>query len=436
MDEIAFMTSGSTGEPQRIVRRASEMRTDAESLAKAFGAEFSRADFFAASVRNEHFYGALWLGILPAALGIKVSPAPVSSVEDLESLAAGGRFVFVTTPSFLEKTVRHPDFAALKGAVVDVVVSGGALRAETSAAALAAVGVSPLEIYGSTEAGTIAWRRRSVSELFRLADGVSGSLDAEGRLVVDSPFAMERPLVMHDAVRFVDEREFELLGRTDRLVKVLESFVSLSAVEKSLEAHPFVDSARAEAVDIGGVRRVGALVVPSAEGRDALAVGTFAAVTSRIRRDVVAETGTVAFPRRLRFVAEMPYDARGKVSAAAAREALCANCREPVVVSWLATADSLDAEMVFPPDGEWFSGHFPSFPILPGVAQLVFLRKFSLRAFGSFPGEAIYRNIKFKRPIRPGDRARLKVERKEPCEISFEYSVGGETASSGSVRPR
>ena len=436
MDEIAFMTSGSTGEPQRIVRRASEMRADAESLAKSFGAEFSKADFFAASVRKEHFYGALWLGMLPDVLGMKVSPAPVSSVEDLESLAAGGRFVFVTTPSFLEKAVRHPDFAALKGAVVDVVVSGGALRAETSATVLAAIGVSPLEIYGSTEAGTIAWRRRPVSELFRLSDGVGGSSDAEGRLVVDSPFAMERPLVMHDAVRFVDEREFELLGRTDRLVKVLESFVSLSAVEKSLEAHPFVDSARAEAVDIGGVRRVGALVVPSAEGRDALAVGTFAAVTSRIRRDVVAETGTVAFPRRLRFVAEMPYDARGKVSAAAAREALCANCREPVVVSWLATADSLDAEMVFPPDGEWFSGHFPSFPILPGVAQLVFLRKFSLRAFGSFPGEAIYRNIKFKRPIRPGDRARLKVERKEPCEISFEYSVGGETASSGSVRPR
>ena len=436
MDEIAFMTSGSTGEPQRIVRRASEMRADAEALAKAFGAEFSKADFFAASVRKEHFYGALWLGMLADVLGMKVSPMPVSSVEDLESLAAGGRFVFVTTPSFLEKAVRHPDFSALNGAVVDVVVSGGALRAETSAAVLSAVGVSPLEIYGSTEAGTIAWRRRSVSGLFRLADGVGGSSDAEGRLVVDSPFAMERPLVMHDAVRFAGEREFELLGRTDRLVKVLESFVSLSAVEKALEAHPFVDSARAEAVDVGGVRRVGALIVPSAEGRDALAAGTFAAVTSRIRRDVVAETGTVAFPRRLRFVAEMPYDARGKVSAAAAREALCANCREPVVVSWLATADSLDAEMVFPPDGEWFSGHFPSFPILPGVAQLVFLRKFSLRAFGSFPGEAIYRNIKFKRPIRPGERARLKIERKEPCEISFEYSVGGETASSGSVRPR
>jgi 3-hydroxymyristoyl/3-hydroxydecanoyl-(acyl carrier protein) dehydratase len=91
--------------------------------------------------------------------------------------------------------------------------------------------------------------------------------------------------------------------------------------------------------------------------------------------------------------------------------------------------------MVFPPDGEWFAGHFPGFPILPGVAQLFFLRLFSLRAFGEFPGAASYRNVKFKRPIRPGERVRLKAERRSPCSLSFEYSVAGDVASSGTVQP-
>lgn len=436
MVEMVFMTSGSTGEPQRIVRRESDMRADANALAKAFGAEFSKASFFVASIREEHFYGALWRRMLPQALGLKVAEMTVVSVEDLNAFTSDGRFVFVTTPSFLEKAVRHPDFHAIRGMVADVVVSGGALRAETSAATFAAIGVSPLEIYGSTEAGTIAWRRRSESGFFRLADGVDGAADAEGRLVVESPFAMECPLIMHDAVVFVSPREFELLGRTDRMAKVHESFVSLSAVEKELEAHPFVFEAHAEIVVVGGVARVGALVVLTADGRAALAGGTFAGVISRIRRDVIAKTGAAAFPRRLRFVAEMPYDERGKVSSAAVKNALAANCREPVVLSCDSTAESLDAEMVFPPDGEWFGGHFPGFPILPGVAQLFFLRMISLRAFGDFPGAASYRNIKFKRPIRPGERVRLKIERTGNCEISFEYSVAGETASSGTVRPR
>ena len=436
MDEAVFMTSGTTGEPTRIVRSMDEMRADASSLAKSFGESLRRADFFAASIRKEHFYGAVWLGLLPDALGMRVQEETVVSVEDLLSIAEKGRFAFVTTPSFLEKAVRHPDFPALKGSVADIVVSGGALRGETSKMVSELVGVSPLEIYGSTEAGTIAWRRRAESEFFRLMEGVCGAVDDDGRLVVESPYAMERPLVVRDAVRFVSRREFELFGRTDRFAKVLESFVSLSAVERALESHRFVSAARAEAVSIDGVQRIGALVVLSAEGRAALAGGTFAETASRIRRDTVAETGSLAFPRRLRFVAEMPADARGKTTAAAVRDALCANCREPVVVSWSATSKALDAELVFPPDGEWFSGHFPGFPILPGVAQVFFLRLFAIRSFGSFPGAASYRNVKFKRPIRPGERVRLKIERRSECEMSFEYSVAGEQASSGTVRPR
>ena len=435
MDDFTFMTSGSTGDPTRIVRSTREMLSDAAALAEKFGERLSAADFVAASVREEHFYGALWRNLLPAALGLPVAEGAVASVEDLISLSESGRFVFVTTPSFLEKAVHHPDFPSLRGSLADVVVSGAALRGDTAAAVMSLTGVSPLEIYGSTEAGTVAWRRRSDSDLFRLMDGVAGSADAEGRLVVDSPFAMTRPLVLRDAVSFASPGEFTILGRTDRFAKILESLVSLTAVERALESHPLVSAARAEAVEVGGVQRIGAIAVPSEEGRRALAEGTFTAVAARLRRDLVPVVGGLAFPRRLRFVGEMPYDLRGKVTAAAVKAALAAKCREPVVVSWRSTAEMLDAEMVFPPDGEWFAGHFPGFPILPGVAQLFSLRLFSLRAFGEFPGAASYRNVKFKRPIRPGERVRLKAERRSPCSLSFEYSVAGDVASSGTVQP-
>ena len=436
MDEMSFMTSGSTGEPRRIARSLDEMKADAASLAALFGESFSRAAFLAATVPEEHFYGALWRRLLPEALGMPVADGIQTSVEDLSALAERGRFVLVTTPSFLEKAVRHPDFASLKSSVVDVVTSGGALSQGASESAMLAIGVSPLEIYGSTEAGTIAWRRRSVSRLFRFASGVSGHADEGGRLVVESPFAAERPLVMHDAARFADSGEFEILGRTDRLAKVLEKFVSLDAVERAFEAHPFVERARAEAVDVGGVARTGVLAVLSKEGREFLAGSTYEAVMSRLRHDIAPTLSSGAFPRRMRFVAEMPVDARGKTTAAAVRAELPAACHEPVVLSWTATERTLDAELAFPPDGGWFDGHFPESPILPGVVQLIVLRRFALRAFGRFPGVSQWRKVKFRRLVRPGERVRLKVERRDECSLAFEYSVGAKVASSGTVLPQ
>ena len=436
MDEMTFRTSGSTGAPKTVVRDVRAMRADAAMLAATFRDAFSGAGFFVASAGRDHFYGALWLGVLPKELGIGVVDEVVTSVEDLESVSERGRFVFVTTPSFLERALRHPDVAGLKGSVVDVVVSGGALRAETSAASAEILGVCPLEIYGSTEAGSIAWRRRSSSDLFRLFDGVDGFADPQGGLVVKSPFAVESPLETHDGARFASDREFEFLGRTDRLAKVLESFVSLSEVERALVSHPFVSEARAEAVDVDGVTRVGAVAVLSDSGRAALAQGTFASVAAAIRRATVPLTGAFAFPRRLRFVHEMPYDSRGKTTSAAVRAVLSSNCREPAVLSWTATSRSLSAEMVFPADGEWFSGHFPGFPILPGVAQLFFLRHFAHCAFGADKEAVLFKTVKFKRPIRPGDRVRLEVKGVTECAYSFEYSVGGAVVSSGTVHTR
>ena len=102
-------------------------------------------------------------------------------------------------------------------------------------------------------------------------------------------------------------------------------------------------------------------------------------------------------------------------------------------MSWAATSQAFSAEMVFPADGEWFSGHFPGFPILPGVAQLFFLRHFAHRAFGADMEAVLFKTVKFKRPIRPGDRVRLEVKGTTGCAYSFEYSVDGAVASSGTV---
>ena len=106
---------------------------------------------------------------------------------------------------------------------------------------------------------------------------------------------------------------------------------------------------------------------------------------------------------------------------------------EPELLTWNAVGDSLSAELSFPPEGVWFAGHFPGFPVLPGVAQLFFVRKFARRAFDGFPDAGSYRRVKFRRLVRPGERATLEVRRNGPCAFSFGMSVAGAVALSGEV---
>ena len=437
MADVTFRSSGTTGTPKEIVRTDASLAADAEALVAAFPELWAGRPLVVSSARPEHMLGHLWCRRAPQLAGCAVRAETVLSVEELAEACDDGRatggVLFVTTPSFLEKALKHPDFAALKGRIAGIVASGGALRPATAQAVQAVLGACPLEIYGSTEAGTVAWRRSSDDALFTLQRGVTATRDATtGALVIDSPYATIRPLALSDAAEFVSPRRFRLLGRLDRQVKILETFVSLPDVEAAFAHHPLVADVRVEAFG-DDVPRLGALVVLTDEGRAALAAGTFAAFAAALRRDLRATLGERALPRRIRVVRELPTDARGKTTAADVRAALSAWCREPVVADWSATAERLEATLVFPPDCECFRGHFPGFPILPGVAQLYFLRHFARQAFPDFPDAATYRKLKFQRLVRPSEPVALRVTREGEGRFAFSLDVASERAASGVV---
>jgi len=64
------------------------------------------------------------------------------------------------------------------------------------------------------------------------------------------------------------------------------------------------------------------------------------------------------------------------------------------------------------PDLVFFKGHFPGNPILPGVIQLdrLVLPQVRLR-WPDLGSVRVIRRIKFKSPVRPGQRLRIHVER-------------------------
>ena len=173
--------------------------------------------------------------------------------------------------------------------------------------------------------------------------------------------------------------------------------------------------------------------VPSEVGLAVFARDGSSCVASELRAALRGNLADVAIPRRFRLVRELPTNEQGKTTVGSVRAALVAWCREPAVVGWQATADRLCAELVFPPDTECFKGHFPGFPILPGVAQLYFLRHFARQAFKDWPKVPTYRRLKFQKVVLPGRRVKLAVLRKGTSSFEFSIVGGNGPCSSGLV---
>jgi 3-hydroxymyristoyl/3-hydroxydecanoyl-(acyl carrier protein) dehydratase len=87
----------------------------------------------------------------------------------------------------------------------------------------------------------------------------------------------------------------------------------------------------------------------------------------------------------------------------------------------------------------WFRGHFPTLPILPGVAQLDWVMHYGLTRLAIGKTFASIDNIKFQQPV-PLD-AELELQLRWQAEkslLSFSYSLIKDdvatVASSGKIR--
>lgn len=90
-------------------------------------------------------------------------------------------------------------------------------------------------------------------------------------------------------------------------------------------------------------------------------------------------------------------------------------------------------------DAFWFQGHFPGYPITPGVLMVEMLAQTQAVCFGVLPefvGKTMLfakiENCKFVRPVRPGETLTLEVTTMDRSERKVTSkavaSVDGETA--------
>jgi 3-hydroxymyristoyl/3-hydroxydecanoyl-(acyl carrier protein) dehydratase len=97
--------------------------------------------------------------------------------------------------------------------------------------------------------------------------------------------------------------------------------------------------------------------------------------------------------------------------------------------------DEFRAELRLVPDSPWFSGHFPDYPVLPGIAQLHAVLECMEEISGERPKISGLQRVRFKQILQPGDRPVLIVKRNsdDNGSYSFKIMLDDKVACSGSL---
>ena len=321
---ITLFTSGSTGEPQAIAKRLSLLEAELHMQQRQWHSVVAQAPVLA-TVSHQHIYGLLHAVLWPFLRGApfvdEICQYPEELAATAEQLAP---VVLVSSPTHLARLPQVPVFAGGTGVFRAVFSSGGLLDTESALALSELLGQAAIEILGSTETGGVAWRRQSLepsSQHWRALPGVELSCDAaSGCLAVRAPHLDVEHVrsmgayVMGDRVTFHGDGSFVLQGRADRLVKVEGKRLSITEMERRLQTSELVCAARIAVVK-GKREEVGAVIVLSEAGRQTLARDGKRPLNKQIGNELLTWFERPLLPRRWRYVAELPYNSQGKLTA-------------------------------------------------------------------------------------------------------------------------
>ncbi|MBB5017442.1 acyl-CoA synthetase (AMP-forming)/AMP-acid ligase II [Chitinivorax tropicus] len=427
---VMVFTSGSTGEPQAISKYLFQLANEVATLTQLFGSHLQQARIVA-TVSHQHIYGLLFKILWPLANQRAFLSDSLVFPEQFSVALAECPTVLVSSPAHLK---RLPDTMAWQAAAQHtqaIFSSAGPLPEDAIPLVESKLGRTPIEVYGSSETGGIAWRQRphgTPADWLPLPGITLG--EQNGMLCLRSPhLADENWFQTADRISLNEQGGFQLQGRGDLIAKIEGKRVSLIAIEQALEQHAWVQQAKV--LMLAEQReQVAAVVVLSQAGLQALQALGKTVLARQLRQSLASSVEAVALPRRWRFVGQLPADSQGKHTHALLSTLFAPTHPETTV---LTRADGqISLQMTIQPDLLCFDGHFPRTPVLPGVAQVDWVMREGRRHF-EIPGSFVRMEaLKFQRIIQPGMVVTLDLTwRSDKQSLSFTLSSSAGQHASG-----
>lgn len=441
---LVVYTSGSTGEAQAISKQWSQLATEIETLELLFGEKLGDASIYS-TVSHHHIYGLLFKVLWPFASGRPVFAQALNFPEQLQQHLSTHACALIASPAHLKRLPSHLDWSSVAGNLCAVFSSGGPLLNDALEHVQALWQQTPLEIYGSSETGGIAWRQRLRSQhaAWTVFPKIKWRMSEENHLLeIQSPhLADDAWYQLADQIETIDAQHFQLLGRQDRIVKIEEKRISLDSMEKVLLASGWVQEARLmlnadhTGQDAGSNQRqhIFAFIVLSQQGKIFLQSNSKFALNQTLRSVLSPQVEAVALPRRWRYLDALPVNAQGKTTQAQLLALLADKENSPVVSSlqpvtkprWRLLEqepERLLFEIIVPQDLLYFKGHFLIAPVLPGVVQVDWAIYFARQYFNLPANFSGLHALKFQQIISPETPMQLElVHQVQKHALQFRY---------------
>ena len=419
---VVFFTSGSTGAPKKIHRTMGQLMREVDVLQTLFPWPADTTVF--ATVSHQHLFGLCYKILLPIQQGASFVGEQCQYPEDLARAylrLQPTASVLISSPAFLSRW-QEPQ-AACKHA--HIFSSGGPLPAHVPEQLQHDI----VEIFGSSESGGIAWRH--APQAWQVFPNVRIRIDEAQQLWLQTEHAhIPDWMATGDAARLSqDGNSFELLGRTDRMIKLEEKRLSLDAIEAPLLAHPWLHDVHVCLLPHQDTQQLAAVCALNDEAWQQLREqGKYAFVQS-LKRSLQGQLERIAIPKRWRFVTDLPRNSQSKLNHAAIL-AMFEPHKRPVSQVLQQDGDSAEVRLWFPPELHCFKGHFPGMPIYPGVAQLDMVQHHIHSLLLPEHVCVGVEQLKFQQPIQPYDEAVLHLQRSD-LKVQFKLLCGDTPLASG-----
>lgn len=422
---INFYTSGSTSQPKNVQKTLANVIAEANCLYEEFFA-LSKCDNtqfrFLTSTHPQHMFAFSFYFMLPLCFwgSFVLDTTEVCYPDDANFKDS----VFISTPSFLEKFQKYE----VKNSYSPFLIFSAGAKLNNGLFKYLNHSGNVVDIYGSTETGTIAYRSCSDDKDLTVLNRVKISTDNNSQLVVSSPFFIQDSVTLGDIVQIKDDKHFVLCGRADRVFKIQEKRVSAPEVETELiNSVPHLIQS---CCCFKSGEKLACAVVLTVKGIDLffdkdnsiLKLTSFFKNTLKDRVEIV--------PQKWKFLHELPKTKTGKIDTEKLERIFKTNISMPFVFGVQKDSHSAVYDLTFPLSCNFFTGHFNGFPVLPGVVQLYFAHFFASDAFGNGVSNDCVKKIKFSKIIKPDEKLKLVFERKNNL-INYMYKRDEQICSSG-----
>lgn len=415
---VTVYTSGSTGAPKANVKTWQALVQTAQKLfVRLLGSGAMHAgSYLLGTVPSQHMYGLEMLVMLPLfnpVTGlVEQGLLPDSLLKAAQSAPAP--VVLISSPIHINALAKSAPMAPYFASIISATAP---LEHELAWQIEEEQKVGIWEIYGCTEAGSMATRRTIEGNCWQFLPGIVPAQSAAGcSLEIDH---LRGNIALPDQISLNPDGSFALGARGSDVIKIGGKRGSIAQITAYLTEHPLVSDAY--------------VFISATKNTRLYALVSGAASSDELKRFLALKIDDVMVPRLIRHVAQLPRNANGKIIHQDVL-ALWSQLSAAAEVNPRATACRSDAKVFsvsVPRTHPVFAAHFPAAPLVPGALLLTWLEQWLLQE--NFKVTAI-KSCKFLQPVLPGEQLSISYSQSKPGLLSLKLLKAGQPVLEGQLK--